>query len=140
MRIGEVAEQAGVRPSTIRFYERRGLLPAPARTAAGYRDYGPEIVARLRFIQGAQRVGLTLAELGSVIALREQGTAPCTHALALLEDREREIAGQVEQLRVMQTELRQLVERGTRLDPAECTADAVCHVVTGDPTASTRGG
>jgi DNA-binding transcriptional MerR regulator len=63
MRIGEIADRAGVAAKTIRFWEERGLLPAPARTAAGYRDYGPAMLERLAFVRHAQAAGLTLPGL-----------------------------------------------------------------------------
>lgn len=60
MKIGELAKLTNTSTKTIRFYEDSGLLSPPARTASGYRDYGPEIVDRLRFIRRGQAAGLTL--------------------------------------------------------------------------------
>ena len=57
MRIGEAAAQAGVTAKTVRFWEDQRLLPPPARTAAGYRDYDPGIVERLAFIRHSQAAG-----------------------------------------------------------------------------------
>ena len=62
LRVAELANEAGVSPATIRYYERVGLLPAPARTRTGDRVYTPEVADRLRFIQGCQRLGLRLAD------------------------------------------------------------------------------
>ncbi|MGH3385536.1 MAG: heavy metal-responsive transcriptional regulator [Nocardioidaceae bacterium] len=129
MRVGELAHSAGVTPSAIRFYERIGLLPEPARTPSGYRDYDTDILGRLAFIQAGQAIGLTLAELGEVIAFREQGTAPCSHVIDLIEAHERQIAERISELRSLQYELRQLSERARDLDPAACTPAGVCHVV-----------
>ncbi len=129
MRVGEVARAAGLRASAIRFYERRGLLPEPARTSAGYRDYDPEIVDRLRFIRAGQQVGLTLSELRDVIAMRDQGRVPCAHVLDLLEARTQQLDAEIRHLRSLQGELRTLVERGRLLDPADCDGQGVCHVV-----------
>src|SRR5712692_7687601 len=71
MRIGEVAGRAGVPAKTIRFWEDQRLLPPPARTPAGYRDYGPGILERLAFIRQAQAAGLTLAAIGQVLDIRD---------------------------------------------------------------------
>lgn len=68
MRIGELAGRLGINPRTIRYYERVEILPAPARTASGYRMYGDEDEQRLRFVKAAQRVGLTLDEIKDVMA------------------------------------------------------------------------
>ena len=63
MRIGEAAEAAGVAAQTIRFYERRGLLPQPPRGPNGYRDYDASVLNRLAFIRSGQAAGLTLVEV-----------------------------------------------------------------------------
>ena len=68
--IGQVAEQTGVTNDTLRYYERRSLLPAPGRSPAGYRQYGPESVRRVQFIRRAQTLGFTLEEITDLLALR----------------------------------------------------------------------
>ena len=70
LRIGEVAAQAEVNLQTIRYYERRGLLAVPARSAAGQRKYSAETVRVIRFIRRAQGLGFTLQEIGQLVALR----------------------------------------------------------------------
>ena len=67
-RIGEVAERAGVSVDTVRYYERRKLLPPAPRTLAGYRKFSEETVERLAFIKQAQELGFTLEEIGVLIA------------------------------------------------------------------------
>ncbi|MBM0127777.1 heavy metal-responsive transcriptional regulator [Pimelobacter simplex] len=69
MNIAELAERAGVKVSTLRFYERRGVLPAPPRTSSGYRDFDEEDVVRVRYLRRGQQLGFTLAELGELTAL-----------------------------------------------------------------------
>jgi len=69
MTIGRLAKQAGVNIDTIRYYERNGLIPEPARRLSGYRQYGPTDVARLRFILRAKDLGFTLAEIGELLSL-----------------------------------------------------------------------
>ena len=85
--IGELAAAAGVPASTVRFYERQGLLVPDGRTEARYRVYGGASLARLRFIRGAQEAGLALSDIGAVLALREAGAAPCGDVRRLLEQR-----------------------------------------------------
>ncbi len=67
--IGAVARQAGVAVDTIRYYEREGLLPEPARRASGYRTYGEDAIRRLRFIRRAKELGFTLEEIRELLAL-----------------------------------------------------------------------
>lgn len=66
----KVAERADVNLHTVRYYEKRGLLPKPSRTASGYRQYGPEHVAHIRFIKRAQDLGFTLEEIRELLGLR----------------------------------------------------------------------
>ena len=69
MTIGQLARHAGVRVDTVRHYERIGLMPQPVRTAAGYRQYGPADLQRLRFIRQAKRLGFTLPDIARLLAL-----------------------------------------------------------------------
>lgn len=71
MHIGQLAREAGVPIDTVRYYERNGLLPLPARRASGYRDYRPEDVARLRFVRRAKVLGFTLNEIRELLALSD---------------------------------------------------------------------
>lgn len=70
MTISKVARAAGTGPETVRFYERSGLLPKPARTRSGYRQYTPEAVLRLGFIGHAKALGFSLREIKELLALR----------------------------------------------------------------------
>lgn len=70
MQIGELAERAGVSVQTVRYYERRGLLPEPKRTRSGYRDYEHQALRRLRFILRSKDLGFTLSEIDELLALR----------------------------------------------------------------------
>lgn len=129
MRIGQVADQAGVTTKTLRYYERVGLLTAPDRTASGYRDYPTAALDRLRFIRASQAVGLTLGEIKGVIAFREQGSAPCTHVLELIESRAADLDRRLEELAKLRDELRLLAERGRSFSPDTCSPDLICHIL-----------
>lgn len=73
--IGQLAKAVGVGVETVRFYERKGLLDAPARKDSGYRQYDDEAVERLRFIRRAQQVGFTLKEIQDLLGLRDDPDA-----------------------------------------------------------------
>ena len=77
MRIGELASQANVAIETLRYYERRGLLQEPERSAAGYRAYRPETVRRVRFIRRAQQLGFTLREIADLLDFWEDAARSC---------------------------------------------------------------
>lgn len=133
MRIGEVSARAGVAPSAIRYYEQKGILPQPARTTSGYRDYETSVLARLSFVQAGQSVGLTLAELKEIIAFRERGEVPCVHVIELIRRRAEEIDQTIEDLKRVRADLRRLATRAESLDPAECAAGSICHLIV-EPT------
>jgi MerR family redox-sensitive transcriptional activator SoxR len=82
LRIGEVATRAGMSPSRIRYYEARGLLPAPER-AAGKRSYSGDVLRRLAIIDAAQRVGFSLEEIGELLGSRSQPAHERLRELAL---------------------------------------------------------
>ena len=71
MNIGQLAREAGVPIDTVRYYERNGLLPAPARRASGYRDYQESDVERLRFVRRAKTLGFNLGEIRELLALSD---------------------------------------------------------------------
>ena len=75
--IGKVAAISGTTTDTIRYYERRGLLPKPTRTPGGYRQYPEGIVNRLSLVRNAQRFGFSLAEIAGFLRIREAGGRPC---------------------------------------------------------------
>jgi MerR family copper efflux transcriptional regulator len=77
MRIGQLAEHADVSIQTLRYYERRGLLAAPARKASGFRLYGEDAIERVRFIRRAQDLGFTLQEIGDLLALWGDSEKSC---------------------------------------------------------------
>ena len=129
MRIGELAERVGVPTRTIRFYERRGLLAEPRRSANGYREYGPSAVGRLKFIRSAQAAGLTLEEIRGVVEIRDTGEAPCLHLEGLLNAKLAQVRRRQVELVEMERELEGLLERSRNLDPADCGPGHICHII-----------
>lgn len=96
--IGKLASRGDVNVTTIRYYERRGLLPKPARAASGYRLYADNVVQRLRFIRQAQLLGFSLAEIQDLLSLRLQPGTTCAdirqrarHKIATVDDKIKEL-------------------------------------------------
>jgi len=133
MRIGEVAEAACVPAHTIRFYERKGLLPHPRRGPNGYRAYDASTLNRLRFIRGAQAAGLTLVEIASILDLRGEGAVPCAHVQTLLSTKLHDVQARQRELAVLEAELEELISHSHDLDPADCTDQQICHIIAGAP-------
>jgi len=129
MRIGELARRSGLAPTALRYYERAGLLPPPRRTPAGYRAYDAGVLQRLVFIRAAQALGLSLPEIREVIAIREGGTAPCSHVVELIRRRRAEVQARIRELQRLEQELATLAERGARFDPAECDPAGICRII-----------
>ncbi|MGH2534310.1 MAG: heavy metal-responsive transcriptional regulator [Thermomicrobiales bacterium] len=105
MQIGQLAREVGLNPKTLRYYEEIGLLAAARRTRSGYRLYDADALARLRFIVRAKSLGLSLNEIGTILAIRQHGECACQHVsdlldqkLAEVEDRLRSLAAYRQQL------------------------------------------
>jgi len=131
MQIGRLSAATGVPVRTIRFYEERGILPPPDRTDSGYRDYDERSVHRLRFLRSAQDAGLTLAEIRSVLAVRETGEAPCVHTRELLERKRDEVEDRLRELAELRRDLDRLVAVAAAMSPSDCRPEDVCSVFPG---------
>lgn len=81
--IAKLARASGVHLETVRYYERIGLMPAPARTPSGYRNYGPDHVRRLSFIRRAREIGFGIGEMEELLTLAEPGRASCAEVQEL---------------------------------------------------------
>jgi len=105
--IGRVAKQADVGIDTIRFYERRGLLPEPQRTESGYRLYPPATVTRLHFIRRAKALGFSLDEIVTLLALQDTG-GPKAEVKAITHRKLGQIEAKITDLERMRDVLREL--------------------------------
>ena len=131
MRISELAESAGVPASTVRYYERVGLMTLPARTASGYRDYDQDAAARLLFITRARRMGLSCEQIISLLPIWA-GTncgAAQDRVGRLIEEKQAEIAERMAELEQFAAQLdtvrAALAAESPRL---ACRTDLTCCV------------
>jgi len=123
VRVGEVAERAGVNIETLRYYERRGLLPAPQRAPSGHRRYDEETVRFLRAIKEAQAVGFTLAEIAEYLRAARRSTAPSETLRVRTAAKIDDIDARVAALRRMRDELARVVGCAcSSLDHCTCGA------------------
>jgi len=119
MWIGEAAEQAGVNVQTLRYYERRGLLPKPPRRTSGYREFPDDAVRVVRFIKRAQDLGFSLDEVEELLRLRRQSGRNRSRIRAVAERRMRQIERKIAELERMKRALDTLVHachEGTALE------------------------
>lgn len=110
MSIGQLARQGQVGVETIRFYERKGLLPAPPRRSSGYRQFPEDALRRLRFIKRAQTVGFTLKEVSELLSLRVAPGTSCADIKRRAEDKIVETEQKIRSLQKMRTALIRLKE------------------------------
>jgi DNA-binding transcriptional MerR regulator len=126
MRIGQLADQLGINPKTIRYYEQIGLIPLAPRTSGGYREYSDTDADRLTFIKTAQRLGLSLEEVAEILSLRERGERPCTYVREVIEEQIRSVDRRIAELRGLRSELRELRAAADALPEV---AGATCRII-----------
>lgn len=107
--IGQVADQSGVPIKTIRYYEELGLLHSSGRTEGGFRQFSPQIMARLAFIKRSQSLGLSLQEIGQILEVYDHGELPCGEVKNKLEHKLLDVDRQIQQLQILQAELNGLL-------------------------------
>jgi DNA-binding transcriptional MerR regulator len=131
VRISELAESVGVPTSTVRYYERVGLLAQPPRTGAGYRDYGEDAAARLLFIARARRMGLSCEQVTALLPVWA-GTncgAAQERVSRLIEEKQAEIAHRIAELEQFSAQLDDVHSQlEAQSPPPACRADLSCCV------------
>ena len=110
VRTSEVAAQAQVNTQTLRYYERRGLLPAPERTQSGYRAYSADSVRVVRFVKRAQQLGFTLTDIEELLHLAGGGPASCEDSKTMARARIADLQQRITQLVGMRNALVRLVD------------------------------
>lgn len=132
--IGRLAARSGVPISTLRYYERLGLLLPQGRSEGGFRLYGEEALRRLRFIKSAQALGIPLRDVRRILAVRDEGLAPCRHVLELLSGQVRRLEEQMARLAALHRDLGELLaELEARVTPdARTAAECPCLEVIAD--------
>ena len=121
MKIGEVAKAAGVGIDAVRFYEREGLLPEPARRPSGYREYSPDAVLDLRFIRRAKELGFSLREISELLSINREPDATAADVKRLAEEKLADLADKIRSLQRMKKALREVAEACPgRGPPGDC--------------------
>lgn len=121
MKIGEAAAASGCHLETVRYYERIGLLPAPARTSGGYRDYRPADVDRLRFVSRGRDLGFSLQEIRSLLRLAENEALSCHEVDRLARAHLEDIRTRLDDLQRMASELERVIHSCGGEKRGQCT-------------------
>lgn len=140
MKIGALTEATGTPVETIRFYEREGLLPPPARADNNYRVYLPAHVERLAFIRQCRNLDMTLDEVRALIRLRDAPEQDCGKVNALLDEHIGHVAQRIRELRALEKDLKALRARCTSPHAvADCgILDGIDRAAAGNPVPSPR--
>ena len=108
MKISDLAKAAQTQPETIRYYERKGLLPQAARTQANYRAYDESHVQRLAFIRHCRALGMTLAEIAALLQFKDAPEANCSQVNELIDAHIGHVSHRIRELKVLEKELKTL--------------------------------
>ena len=119
MKIGELAQVAQCTVETVRYYEKEGLLPAPARTASNYRSYSDPHVERLRFIRNCRALDMTHEEIRTMLGLMDQPAGDCGGVNQLLDEHIAHVDVRIAELSQLKQQLSELRQRCQRDQPVD---------------------
>lgn len=126
--IGQASERTHLTPKAIRLYERKGLLPPPRRSDAGYRLYSAGDLAVLAFIRRARALNLHLDEIADILHLQRGGEQPCGRVLAILDSRIAEIDRSITDLMQLRRSLHK-VRRAAQAEQHRGQDALICHII-----------
>ena len=140
MKIGQLSKQTGVDSATIRYYEREGLLSAPARTPVGYRRYGPDAIERLKFIRHCRLLDMPLADVRRLLRLSGERGSPCGEVNGLIDAQLERVRAKRRELEILERQLSGLRARcRTRRRVADCgIVGELMHAAHGETCACHR--
>jgi DNA-binding transcriptional MerR regulator len=124
--IGRLGKLAGIETKTLRYYDRVGLVRPSARTAAGYRLYDEQSANRLQFIRRSKALGMSLSDIRRILAVRDEGAAPCQQVLDLVSRNRANVATQIGHLETLHRDLRRLKRELERRNPSQARSLEEC--------------
>ena len=126
--IGALAEAAGVKVPTIRYYESIGLLPKPERTDTNRRLYGDDAIRRLRFIRHARELGFEIEDIQQLLALSDDPRRSCREVDAIAKRHLTDINSRIERLAALKTEVSRMIKQCAKGTVAQCRIiDVLAH-------------
>lgn len=130
MKIHDFSRQTGLSAKTIRYYESIGILRSPQRAPNGYREYGEQDLERAHFVAGARSLELSLDEISELLAMQDQGEAPCRTMLNQIKHRADQIGERILLLQKMEKDLRMLYKLGLTFPTDDVDGKScICHLV-----------
>ena len=136
--IGQLAKLAGVKPDTVRFYERTGLLPRPTRSPSGYRVYDQAAARQLQFVKKAQTLGFSLDEIRRILSLQGGGQKTCERVLAIAEATLDDTERRLRDLQAFRDGLVRTVAKWRKQTKRACVSEFCALIESASPSASGR--
>ncbi len=127
--IGLVARDLGINPKTIRYYEEINLIPQAQRTEMGYRIYAQADIDRIAFILRARELDFSLDDIGEILALREDGEAPCLYVTELVQKQLAIIDSKITALKQLRNELIDVQQQAQIISVDVMDKECVCHLI-----------
>ncbi|VAW39897.1 hypothetical protein MNBD_CHLOROFLEXI01-137 [hydrothermal vent metagenome] len=127
--IGLVARDLGINPKTIRYYEEINLIPQAQRTESGYRIYAQADIDRIAFILRARELDFSLDDIGEILALREDGEAPCLYVTELVQKQLAIIDSKIAALKQLRNELIDVQQQAQTISVDVMDKECVCHLI-----------
>lgn len=127
--IGLVARDLGINPKTIRYYEEINLIPQAQRTESGYRIYAQADIDRIAFILRARELDFSLDDIGEILALREDGEAPCLYVTELVQKQLAIIDSKIAALKQLRNELIDVQQQAQIISVDVMDKECVCHLI-----------
>ncbi len=128
LKIGELAKKSGLATSTIRYYEKCGLLPLAVRESNGYRYYTEDAIVQLEFIKKAQQLDFSLHDIDAILKIRLTGKEPCNLVRALLSDKINKVRVQLDTLKKLEVELL-YYQKQWEVDKNNSIKSNICHLI-----------
>jgi MerR family Zn(II)-responsive transcriptional regulator of zntA len=129
MKVNELAKAAGVSADTVRHYVRMGLIRAAQNPHNGYRFFSPEMLARLRFIKAAQRLGFKLQDIQLIFADADKGDSPCPRVRDVIAARIEESAMQIRELQDLQGRMQQALRQWDSMADGSPDGHSICRLI-----------
>lgn len=127
--IGSAARELGINPKTIRYYEEIGLIPPAQRNETGYRLYAQADIDRIAFILRARELDFSLDDIGEILALREDGEAPCLYVTELVQMQLAVIDAKINALNQLRNELKEVQQQAQVVSVDVLDKECVCHLI-----------
>lgn len=129
MQVSDLAQDLSISSDTVRYYTRIGLLNPLKNPDNGYHEYSEADRSRLYFVLGARRLGFSIADIGQILGVADQGKTPCPIVRELIELRLRETEEQYQQITMLRKRMEQAVSQWQDLPDHEPTGEMICHLI-----------